>query len=591
MGLRHIQRLAPWLVLVAVVGLRAESSDRPSASAGALTSVADDLAKQAFQILKTNCFECHGEPKRGGLDMRTPEALEAGGAKGRSSFRTIPRRAGCITTLSRARGQDAAAPDAKIAEADLETLRTWIEAGGSLEGVKEAGGRAAGAGEKPEERPIKPQEREYWAFKAPVRVVPRRRRRPAGTPIRSTRSSRRRWKPKALKPSAPADRRTLIRRVYLDVLGLPPTPEAGRRVRRRQVAGRVGEGRRRAARVAALRRALGAALDGPRALRGLRRLRVRRRSRRRLYRYRDYLVDAFNKDKPYDQFVKEQLAGDEYTPVTDEAMIATGFLRLGPSGGGTRQDALDDLVAHDVADVHRADRRLRALPQPQVRSDSAEGLLPDSVGLLRRRRKSSHPLAPARRGRREPQGDAAHRRPAAAAARGEDEDRSAVPADDRRSRDREAAGVHAARVEDAAGRAHARAEAERHADREDACTTRHARASSSPRSDIVALMPADVKAKHDDVEGADRGARQAEAAAVADGAGDRRARPRAAAVVLPASRQPGLAGIADDARRALGRERDGVDVPGAAAPTRSRAGAGAASPSGWCRRTTRSPRA
>ena len=64
-----------------------------------------------------------------------------------------------------------------------------------------------------------------------------------------------------------------------------------------------------------------------------------------MYRYRDYLVDSFNKDKPYDQFVREQLAGDEYSPITDEAMIATGFLRLGPSGGGNRQDALDDLIA------------------------------------------------------------------------------------------------------------------------------------------------------------------------------------------------------------------------------------------------------
>jgi hypothetical protein len=67
------------------------------------------------------------------------------------------------------------------------------------------------------------------------------------------------------------------------------------------------------------------------------------------WRYRDYVVQAFNKDKPYDQFIREQIAGDEYTPVSDEAMIATGFLRLGPESadGGERgrQDALDDIVA------------------------------------------------------------------------------------------------------------------------------------------------------------------------------------------------------------------------------------------------------
>jgi hypothetical protein len=68
------------------------------------------------------------------------------------------------------------------------------------------------------------------------------------------------------------------------------------------------------------------------------------RDRPEMYRYRDYVVDAFNSDKPYDQFVKEQLAGDELAPGSDAAMIATGYLRLGPEGGGNRLDAVDDLI-------------------------------------------------------------------------------------------------------------------------------------------------------------------------------------------------------------------------------------------------------
>jgi hypothetical protein len=67
-----------------------------------------------------------------------------------------------------------------------------------------------------------------------------------------------------------------------------------------------------------------------------------------MWRYRDYVVKAFNDDKPYDQFIREQLAGDEYAPDSQESMIATGFLRLGPEGGGGgergRQDALDDQI-------------------------------------------------------------------------------------------------------------------------------------------------------------------------------------------------------------------------------------------------------
>ncbi|HYE85791.1 MAG TPA: DUF1549 and DUF1553 domain-containing protein, partial [Vicinamibacterales bacterium] len=63
-----------------------------------------------------------------------------------------------------------------------------------------------------------------------------------------------------------------------------------------------------------------------------------------MYRYRDYLIESFNTDKPYDRFVIEQLAGDELDRRSDASVIATGFLRLGPDGGN-RQDALDDLVA------------------------------------------------------------------------------------------------------------------------------------------------------------------------------------------------------------------------------------------------------
>jgi hypothetical protein len=73
------------------------------------------------------------------------------------------------------------------------------------------------------------------------------------------------------------------------------------------------------------------------------------RDRLDMWRYRDYVVQAFNNDKPYDQFIKEQLAGDELAPVSDETVIATGFLRLGPEGGGGgergRQDSLDDIVS------------------------------------------------------------------------------------------------------------------------------------------------------------------------------------------------------------------------------------------------------
>jgi hypothetical protein len=145
-------------------------------------------------------------------------------------------------------------------------------------------------------------------------------------------------------PAGPAEKRTLLRRVYFDLIGMPPTPE--------QVAAFLKDDSRDA-----LAKVVDELLKSPHFGErwGRHWLDLVRYAESRghefdpnapnAYQYRDYVIRALNEDLPYDQFIKWQLAGDEYTPITDEAMIATGFLRLGPSGGGTRQDALDDLIA------------------------------------------------------------------------------------------------------------------------------------------------------------------------------------------------------------------------------------------------------
>jgi mono/diheme cytochrome c family protein len=355
----------PWLVLVAVVALRAESVKDTNPAKGAEAAKAmedfarlaradhDDLAKQAYAILKANCFECHGAPKRGGLDMRTPDSLAAGGAKGKVIVPHEPDKSRLyLNAMQEGEVKMPPAPRAKLSEADLETLRAWIEAGGSLEGVEEAVGAAKSAEEmrKSEERPIKPEERQYWAFKPAVRAPIPQPRTPGWNtnPIDAFLASA--MEAKGLKPSGPADRRTLIRRAYFDVTGLPPTPE--------QVEAFVND-KSPAAWEKVVDSLLASPAYGERWARHWMDL-VRYadsegfefdNDRPQMYRYRDYLIEAFNTDKPYDQFIKEQLAGDEYLPGEPDsherqnALIATGFLRLGPSGGGNRQDALDDLVS------------------------------------------------------------------------------------------------------------------------------------------------------------------------------------------------------------------------------------------------------
>jgi mono/diheme cytochrome c family protein len=120
----------------------------------------DDLAKQAYRILKTNCFECHGALKRGGLDMRTPESITAGGTHGKVIVAHDPDKSPLYLNATYEREiKMPPPPRGRIADADLDIPRQWIEAGGSLEGVEAGGGAANDAEElkRLENRPIKPR--------------------------------------------------------------------------------------------------------------------------------------------------------------------------------------------------------------------------------------------------------------------------------------------------------------------------------------------------------------------------------------------------------------------------------------------------
>src|SRR5262249_41585282 len=136
-------------------------------------------------------------------------------------------------------------------------------------------------------------------------------------------------KKEALKPSPQADRATLIRRAYFDLTGLPPTPK--------EVAAFVAN-KSRDAYAKLVEQLLASAHYGERW--GQHWLDVVRFAetdgfeydthRKDAWRYRDYVIRAFQNDKPYDRFLTEQLAGDEIAPKEDETLIAAGFNRLGP---------------------------------------------------------------------------------------------------------------------------------------------------------------------------------------------------------------------------------------------------------------------
>jgi mono/diheme cytochrome c family protein len=344
---------ALWLGALTLRAAGDQDPAKPPAGAPAAAgqaATADDLAKQAYAIFKQHCIECHGSgATEAGLDLRTEAGLQKGSRRGKVVVPHKPEESRLYKAVMHEGDVDMPDGRDKLPASDIDTIKRWIESGASLAAVPEASKGDADEEAKllarREERPITQEERDYWAFKVPVRpVVPGAGDR---NPIDAFLMDK--WNAKGLKPAPLADRRTLIRRVYLDMLGLPPSYD--------EVEAFVND-KAPDAWIKVVERVLASPHYGERWARHWMDL-VRYADsggfefdvdRPEMYRYRDYLIDAFNKDKPYDLFVKEQLAGDEYVSdrpdkaSKDEAMIATGFMRLGAEGGG-RNEALDDLVA------------------------------------------------------------------------------------------------------------------------------------------------------------------------------------------------------------------------------------------------------
>ncbi len=311
-------------------------------------------AADAYSVLQKNCFPCHGAAKTSGLDLRTAESALGGGAHGAVIVPSDPEQSRLYKLVTHA-AEPSMPPGKKLSDDDIKTLRAWIEAGAPYPkvDVKDVDTAEKAALSTLEDRPITAEERNYWAFRPVKQVAPPKVSDAAwnANPIDAFALAA--MKTKGLKPSPPADARTLVRRAYLDVTGLPPSPDEvdefvkdtspdawAKLVDKLLASPHYGE---RWARhwldLARYADSDGFEFD---------------RDRPEAWRYRDYVVKAFNDDKPYDRFIKEQIAGDEYaatdTPeeIARESMIATGFLRLGPSGGGGgergKQDSLDDVI-------------------------------------------------------------------------------------------------------------------------------------------------------------------------------------------------------------------------------------------------------
>jgi hypothetical protein len=206
---------------------------------------------------------------------------------------------------------------------------------------------AGAAGQQTAEPPA--AARNYWAFKLPVQAPLPEVRAPFKHPIDRFLEQAR--QEKGLHAAPRAARETLLRRAYLDLIGLPPSPAESAAFLADTTPG-------------AWERLIDTLLASPHYGErwGRHWLDVARYAdssgfeqdydRPNAWRYRDYVIRAFNQDKPYDVFLKEQFAGDELENKTEETLIATGFLRAGPrvafrekDNPERRYEYLDDLIA------------------------------------------------------------------------------------------------------------------------------------------------------------------------------------------------------------------------------------------------------
>jgi len=295
-----------------------------------------DFLKEVRPIFAENCFKCHGaENHESGLSLNSKGLAMKGGERGTP---IVPGKAAESLLFQAINGGAKDVPkmpkkgDALSME-QIAVIRAWINQGADW--PEEAG--IAGA-----EKDAK----EHWAFKAPSRpALPEVKKADwVRTPVDAFILAR--LEQEGLAPSPEAEGTTLLRRLSLDLAGLPPTLEEAEEFSAGKAAGYGG----------AVERLLKSPHYGEKwgrhwldAARYADSDGFEKDKPRSIWSYRDWVIGAFNRDLPYDRFVIEQIAGDQLPERTQDQLVATGFLRnsmLNEEGGVDpeqfRMDALFD---------------------------------------------------------------------------------------------------------------------------------------------------------------------------------------------------------------------------------------------------------
>ncbi len=339
--MRHLQQLKylrSWLT-VSVLAVATAASGQGAAKTKSITPAQREFFESKIRpVLIEHCYDCHSDEKgknKGELTLDTRDGIRAGGDRGPAVVPGKPDESVLINAIRQV-GQLRMPPDSRggpLSESVVADFEKWVAEGApdprdaAKVGVVEAA--------KPEKPVEWDKERQFWAFQKPKAVTPPQVLNTGWAKSPVDQFVLAGLETKGLHPVADADKRTLLRRTYYDLIGLPPSPaeiesfvqdlapDALEKIVDRLLASpRFGEQWGRywldVARYGEST-GLDRNLNFPYA-----------------WRYRDYVIDAFNHDKPYDRFILEQIAGDQL-PFTSEKehdanLTATGFLAIGPKG-------------------------------------------------------------------------------------------------------------------------------------------------------------------------------------------------------------------------------------------------------------------
>jgi hypothetical protein len=300
--------------------------------AGSLRAAPADLARQ---IIEKNCLGCHGDARMSGLDLRSRETILHGGKRGAAIVPGAPGDSLLYRAIAGSGELKMPPGKQSLSSDDVRSLRDWIQSGAPWE---ENGIHSASA---------------WWSFQKPKRPpVPALKDGQANNPIDAFIGAK--LEELGLRPAPPASRATLIRWVSFDLTGLPPSPE--------EVEQFTNDGDPEA-----YAKLVDRLLASPRygeewGKHWLDLVRYADTSGfqtdvyfKNAWRYRYYVIQSFNEDKPYNQFVQEQIAGDEIWPDNLDldgtydlapekvkhlqARIATGLYTLAPEVHESNMDA------------------------------------------------------------------------------------------------------------------------------------------------------------------------------------------------------------------------------------------------------------